>query len=108
MLTKIKTSVMLNQPACMELSKNKRMGGTEFRIFYALLSLMDYEDSVQISDADIGEMIGMKQKNISAAIKTLIEVDVIRSIDKPGQNTTYILNPYYVSRGKTSCVAETW
>jgi phage replication O-like protein O len=106
MPTQIKSSVMLNQPACMELAQDKRMGGNEFRVFYAFLSLMDYEDSVKISEADVGEIIGMKQKNISAAIKTLIEADVLRSIDKPGQTTTYVLNPCYVSRGRTSHVVE--
>jgi phage replication O-like protein O len=107
MPTKIRNSVMLNQTACIELAQDKRLGGAEFRVFYALLSLMDYEDSVQISQADICEMIGMKQKSVSAAIKTLIEADVLRSIDKPGQTTTYILNPYYVSRSNTSSIAMT-
>lgn len=106
MPTKIRNSVMLNQTACIELAQDKRLGGAEFRVFYALLSLMDYEDSVQISQADICEMIGMKQKSVSAAIKTLIEADVLRSIDKLGQNTTYILNPHYVSRSNTNCIVK--
>jgi hypothetical protein len=106
MLSKNKGAVMLNQPACVELAKDRRIGGAEFRVFYALISMMDYEDSVQISQADIGKMIGMKQQSVFTAIKTLIEIDVLRSTGKPGQTATYILNPYYVSRAVPSNVVQ--
>jgi hypothetical protein len=104
--TKFKDWVMLYQFASIELAKDRRIGGAEFRVLHTLFGLMGYEGSVQISQADIGKMIGMKQQSVFTAIKTLIEVDVLRSEGKRGQAATYILNPYYGSRGKASNVVQ--
>jgi predicted RNA-binding protein YlqC (UPF0109 family) len=108
---KFKDWVMLYQFASADLAKDRRIGGAEFRVLHILFSMMGYEGSVQISQADIGKMIGMKQQSVSTAIKTLIEVDILRSEGKPGQTATYVINPYYGSRGKASNVVQmqrTW
>jgi phage replication O-like protein O len=97
---------MLYQFASADLAKDRRIGGAEFRVLHILFSIMGYEGSVQISQADIGKMIGMKQQSVSTAIKTLIEVDILRSEGKPGQTATYVINPYYGSRGKASNVVQ--
>jgi hypothetical protein len=99
---KFKDWVMLYQFASIELAKDRRIGGSEFRVLHTLFGLMGYEGSVQISQADIGKMIGMKQQSVFTAIKTLIEVDVLRSQGKPGQTANYTLNPYYVKSDKVS------
>jgi DNA-binding IclR family transcriptional regulator len=67
---------------------------------------MEKDSSVQISQADIGQMIGMKQQSVFVAMKTLIEAGVLRSHGKSGQTMTYILNPYYVSHGESSIMAK--
>jgi hypothetical protein len=103
---KFKDWVMLYQLASIDLAKDKRVGGAEYRVLHTLFGMMGYEGSVQISQADIGKVIGMKQQGVSKAIKTLIEVDILRSEGKPGQTATYILNPYYGSRGKASNVVQ--
>jgi hypothetical protein len=85
-----------------ELAKDRRFGGAEFRVLHTLLGLIGADGSVQISQADIGKMIGMKQQSVFVAMKTLIEADVLRSQGKPGQTATYTLNPYYVKSDKVS------
>ncbi len=92
---------MVNRSFLAELAKDRRFGGAEFRVLYALLGLIGAEGSVQISQADIGKMIGMKQQSVFVAMKTLIEADVLRSSGKHGQTSNYILNPYYVSHGES-------
>jgi hypothetical protein len=64
------------------------------------------DGSVQISQADLGQMIGMKQQSVFVAMKTLIEADVLRSQGKPGQTATYTMNPYYVKFDKASNVVQ--
>ena len=95
---------MVNPSFLVELSKDRRFGGAEFRVLYTLFGLIGFEGSVQISQADIGEMIGMKQQSVFVAMKTLIEADVLRSQGKPGQTMTYTPNPYYVKSGKANNV----
>jgi hypothetical protein len=97
---------MVNPSFLAELAKDRRFGGAEFRVLYTLLGLIGAEGSVQISQADIGKMIGMKQQSVFVAMKTLIEADVLRSHGKAGFTMTYILNPYYVSHGESSIMAK--
>jgi DNA-binding MarR family transcriptional regulator len=97
---------MINPSFLAELAKDRRFGGAEFRVLYTLFGLIGAESSVQISQADIGKMIGMKQQSVFVAMKTLIEADVIRSQGKPGQTMTYTLNPYYVKSGKANNMAQ--
>jgi hypothetical protein len=93
---------MINPSFFAELAKDRRFGGAEFRVLHTLFGLIGTEGSVQISQADIGQMIGMKQQSVFVAMKTLIEADVIRSQGKPGQTAIYTLNPYYVKSDKAS------
>jgi DNA-binding MarR family transcriptional regulator len=97
---------MLNPSFLTELAKDRRFGGAEFRVLYTLLGLIGTEGSVQISQADIGQMIGMKQQSVFLAMKTLIEAGIIRSQVKPGQTATYTLNPYYVKFDKASNMVQ--
>lgn len=93
---------MINPSFLAEMAKDRRFGGAEFRVLYTLLGLIGAEGSVQVSQAEIGKMIGMKQQSVFVAMKTLIEADVIRSQGKPGQTANYTLNPYYVKSDKVS------
>jgi hypothetical protein len=96
--------VVLPQATSERLSMDRRFGGAEFRVLYALFSRLDDEGSVQISQADLGEMIGMKQQGVSKAIKTLVEAEVFRSTGKPGQTVTYTFNPDYGNEDEISNV----
>jgi hypothetical protein len=89
-----------------ELAKDRRFGGAEFRVLHTLLGLIGADGSVQISQADIGQMIGMKQQSVFVAMKTLIEADVLRSQGKPGQTASHTLNPYYVKSDKDSNMVQ--
>jgi DNA-binding MarR family transcriptional regulator len=89
-----------------ELAKDRRFGGAEFRVLHTLLGLIGADGSVQISQADIGKMIGMKQQSVFVAMKTLIEAGVLRSQGKSGQTATYVINPYFISRSKASNVSQ--
>jgi hypothetical protein len=97
---------MVNPSFLVELAKDRRFGGAEFRVLHTLFGLIGAEGSVQISQADIGQMIGMKQQSVFVAMKTLIEAGVLRSQGKPGQTATYTLNPYYVKFDKASNVVQ--
>jgi DNA-binding transcriptional ArsR family regulator len=104
--TKFKNFSMLYQLASEEIAKDKNMGGPACRVLFFLLGRMDYEGSVQMSQGDIGKIIGMQQSSVARAIKVLIEAGVIRVEGKPGQTATYTLNPHYGSRGKASNVIQ--
>jgi DNA-binding transcriptional regulator PaaX len=97
---------MVNPSFLVELAKDRRFGGAEFRVLYTLLGLIGAEGSVQISQADIGKMIGMKQQSVFVAMKTLTKAGVLRSERKSGQTATYVINPYYGVRDKASNVFQ--
>lgn len=97
---------MLSQSAAEQLARNKKIGGAEYRVLFFLSSKINYDDSAQISQGDIGQVIGMNQSCVARAIKTLKEVGIIRSEGKLGQTATYTLNPFYYSRAKAHNIVQ--
>jgi DNA-binding MarR family transcriptional regulator len=105
-MQKAKDFFILNQDVLENLAKNKKIGGSEYRVLHFLLARMGYEGSVQISQGDIREVLDMKQPSVARAIGVLKEAGIIRSEGKPGQTATYTINPHYGSRGKASNVIQ--
>jgi hypothetical protein len=73
----------------------------DFRVLFALLEKLDYENRILINQADIAKELGMKPSNVAAAIKRLIEAGVIFKGPKAGIHNSYQLNPNYGWRGST-------
>jgi hypothetical protein len=62
------TFSMVNPSFAEELSKDKRFGGGEFRVFHFLIGRMDLNGSVQMSQGDIG-VIAEFGKNCTLRLK---------------------------------------
>ena len=76
------------------------MTGEQFRVFMAMGSKMDDNNYIRISQTDLAEELGMKQQNVSRAIKKLLELDIIAQGPRAGLCKTYILNPNIGMKGK--------
>ena len=71
----------------------------QYRVFLALLSKVDFENYLTISQKELSEELKMKQQNISKAIKALREKKVIIEGPRAGLNKTYRFNPYIAHKG---------
>ena len=66
----------------------------QYRVLLALLSQVDFENYLTISQTELAKEIGMKQSHISRAIKGLREHNIIVEGPRAGLNKTYRFNPY--------------
>ena len=72
----------------------------QYRVFLALLSKVDFENFLTVSQKELSGELNIKQPHIARAIKKLCERNVILEGPRAGLNKTYRLNPYIAHKGK--------
>ena len=65
----------------------------------AMLARLDYENLIQVNQAEVSEQVGMNRHNVNRSIKKLIELGVILEGVKIGISRSYRLNPNFVWKG---------
>lgn len=74
----------------------------DFRVFFALLECLDFENLILISQAEIAEDLNMKRQSVNQAIKRLIELGAIIEGPKVSRSRSYKLNPEFGWKGSAS------
>ncbi|MDX9246441.1 helix-turn-helix domain-containing protein, partial [Salmonella enterica] len=72
----------MNQDALKILAKT--LTGEQFKVLMMLLADLDYENYIQIAQADIADALGMQKTNVSRSVKALIDLSVILQGPKVG------------------------
>ena len=65
--------------------------GNDMKVMWAMLAL-DYENLIQVNQAEVSEQVGMNRHNVNRSIKKLIELGVILEGVKIGISRSYELN----------------
>ena len=60
-----------------------------------LLSVLDYENLIQVSQADIARELDMHRQHVQRSIKRLIQLGIILEGVKIGISRSYRLNPSF-------------
>ena len=47
------------------------------KVMWAMLARLDYENLIQVNQAEVSEQVGMNRHNVNRSIKKLIELGVI-------------------------------
>ena len=92
--------VMNSQEALELLATDKDLTGENYRVLLLLLSRLDFENWIQITQSDIVKTLDMKKQNVSRAILLLEEKGIILRGPKVGRSYAFRLNPYYGWKGK--------
>jgi DNA-binding transcriptional ArsR family regulator len=92
--------VMNSQEALELLATDKDLTGENYRVLLLLLSRLDFENWIQITQNEIVEKLDMKKQNVSRAILLLEEKGIILRGPKIGRSYAFRLNPYYGWKGK--------
>jgi DNA-binding transcriptional ArsR family regulator len=92
--------IMNSQEALELLATDKDLTGENYRVLLLLLSRLDFENWIQITQNEIVEKLDMKKQNVSRAILLLEEKGIILRGPKIGRSYAFRLNPYYGWKGK--------
>ena len=49
--------------------------GNDMKVMWAVLARLDYENLIQVNQAEVAEQVGMNRHNVNRSIKKLIELE---------------------------------
>ena len=88
----------VSQEALMHLAKSD-LGLQETKVLFALLSKLDFENYILITQKDIAEELNMKKTNVSSSIKFLVEKGILIRGPKVQRSYTYRLDATFGWKG---------
>ena len=97
---------MAFQDTFIELAKDPELTLEPKNILLYMFGRLDFENFIQLSQTEIAEALGMRQSNVSRAIKTLTDKQIILEGPKVGRSKCYRLNPHYGWKGKVTNLQE--
>lgn len=92
--------VMNSQEALELLATDKDLKGEAYKILLLLLSRLDFENWIQISQQEIADTLDMKKQNVSRSISLLESKGILLRGPKVGRSYAFRLNPYFGWKGK--------
>ncbi len=98
---------MGNQELAREIfAKDKDFKSETHRVLWFIISILDFENWVQLSITEMADELGMRQPNVSKAIKVLENKGVIIRGPKVGRSFSFRFNPDFGWKGKVRNLDE--
>lgn len=88
----------MSQNALMSLARAD-LGAEAQRVLFALLSKLDFENSLSINQSELARDLGMRPSNMSRAVARLVSEGVVLTGPTLAGRRTYSLNPTYGWKG---------
>ena len=76
-----------------------KLHGKTHDVLRAMLSRLRYGNILQITQAEIAQLLGMQRSSVARSIKCLIDKSVIKVSSKKGNCNMYEFNPEFGFRG---------
>lgn len=96
----------MNQDALLLLAKGKLLDATEanlgsdvYRVLFAVLSVVDYENWILFNQSEMAAAIGMQRQHFGRAMRKLEAIELLQRGPKSGRSVTYRLNPSFGWKG---------
>lgn len=81
------------------LSRDKRLNLTDHRVLWYLQSMLDFDNWIRLSHAEIGEALEIDRANISRSVKRLLEFGYVKAGPSVKKINTYRLSPVVGFKG---------
>ena len=82
-----------------EILAQSNLSGNDFKVLMKLLSVLDYENLIQVSQADVARELNMHRQHVQRSIKLLIDFGIVLEGVKIGVSRSYRLNPNFGWKG---------
>ena len=82
-----------------EILAQSNLSGNDFKVLMKLLSVLDYENLIQVSQADVAGELNMHRQHVQRSIKRLIDLGIVLEGVRIGISRSYRLNPNFGWKG---------
>lgn len=82
-----------------EILAQSNLSGNDFKVLMKLLSVLDYENLIQVSQAEIARELNMHRQHVQRSIKRLLDMGIVLEGVKIGISRSYRLNPNFGWKG---------
>ena len=82
-----------------EILAQSNLSGNDFKVLMKLLSVLDYENLIQVGQADIARELDMHRQHVQRSIKRLLDLGIVLEGVKIGISRSYRLNPNFGWKG---------
>lgn len=76
--------------------------GRQLRVLLMVLGMLDMENFLLLSQAEIAKDLGLRPSHVSEAISRLVELGILIRGPKAGRSSTFRLNPRFGWKGSAS------
>ena len=83
----------------MEMLATSDLRGDDLRVLLLLMARLNFENDINVAQAEIAERLGMRFQHVNRSIKRLVDLGCLLEGPKIGRNRTYKLNPAYGWKG---------
>ena len=97
--------IAMNQQALSFIAQSD-LTGNDLKVLFQLLTILDFENLIQVSQAEVALVLGMNKQHVSRSIKNLVELGVIHEGPKIGRSKSYRLDPEFGWKGSAKLHKE--
>ena len=83
----------------LEEAAKANLGTDTYRVLFAVLSVVDFENWIQFNQAEMADNIGMRRQNFGRAMRKLESIELLQRGPKVGRSVTYRINPSFGWKG---------
>ena len=80
----------------------RELEGSDFKVLFKLLAVLDYENLIQVSQVEIAKSLGMRPPHVNRSIKHLVSLGCLLEGPKIGRSVSYRLNPSFGWKGSAA------
>lgn len=84
----------------LELLAKQGLSQREFRVLLLLMSRLDFENFIHVSQAFVGKNLQMDRAHVSRAVRRLVELGILIQGPRVGRSGTYRLAPEFGWKGR--------
>ena len=77
-----------------------KLTARQYRLLFALLEKLEYENFVRVSQKDLAERLGIHVQDVSTGLKVLIDHGVLLEGRRDGRNKTYRFSSEVAFKGR--------
>lgn len=96
----------VSQDPLLQIAQDKELAGRPMRVLVYLLARLDFENYIQVPQAEIVKALDIEKANVSRAISLLESKGILIRGLKVGRSFAFRLNPAYGWKGKTKNARE--